>query len=560
MKLETVRIKNFRTITGEQVIHIENGVTLVGANNSGKTNALLAIYYFFTGYENKNGYNFDRDLPFGTKRERTSITCAFVANNSAPDEEILERYAKLRSLLNEGDQRALSDHNGFSINLYFNRNVPVYQVFPGAKKPEGKSAQYSLAQKAFVSAVLEAVLCCYIPSNKSISQLYAEFVSPFIKRRVAEALAPHEQEIKRSVRALATSMNATLRSSGLTNITAQFEYPDRTLENLISGFELYVKDSTASSIFSKGMGVQSAVLLSAFSWITRQQSDKSIIWLIEEPETFMHPTLASQSSRILGALSKISTVVTTTHSLSFIPGNVNLVQGVGIGSGGNTEIRRYKKLSEATEHIRHSLGVKFSDYFGLGEYNVFVEGETDVSYILANLQWVRQYDEDEYPLLNSPLTVFRDFGGVSDLQGFVRSNYGLIRKEVAAVSLFDGDEAGQKSIRDLSGYFGTKGGFTSNRDFVLIPGGMAIESLYPDEWIIDAHEEHGNWFGKWVVDAAGNISSFDIKDEFKKTFMRHMFSNASETREWDFLDKWLVVFNALEKALALQVARLDDLI
>ena len=53
MKLNTVRIKNFRTITSEQSIHIENGVTLVGANNSGKTNALLAIYYFFTGYENK---------------------------------------------------------------------------------------------------------------------------------------------------------------------------------------------------------------------------------------------------------------------------------------------------------------------------------------------------------------------------------------------------------------------------------------------------------------------------------------------------------------------------
>lgn len=558
MKLNTVRIKNFRTITSEQSIHIENGVTLVGANNSGKTNALLAIYYFFTGYENKHGYDFEKDLPFGTKRERTSITCVFDVNGARSDRDVLEKYAKLKLLLSDED-KVDGEVDSFSINLYFNRNVPVYQVFPGAKKPEGKSAQYSLAQKSLVVSVLDAMLCCYIPSNKSISQLYAEFVTPFIKKKVAEALAPHEQEIKKSVRALASSMNSTLRGSGLTNITAQFEYPNKTLENLISGFELYVKDSTASSIFSKGMGVQSAVLLSSFSWITRQQPNKSIIWLIEEPETYMHPTLASQSSKTLKALSLISTVVTTTHSLSFVPTNVNLVQGVVVSSSGGTEIKRYKKINEATEDIRQSLGVKFSDYFGLAEYNVFVEGETDVQYLTNILEWMQLYDEDDYPLLNSASTVFKDFGGVSDLQGFVRSNYGLIREEVAAVSLFDGDPAGQKSVSALNGYFGTKGGYDSNRDYVLIPGGLAIESLYPDEWIIEAAHNHRNWFSKWIVDAAGNISSFDIKDEFKKSFMRKMFSNSDDATDWEFLVKWRVILDALENALNVQSASLTDL-
>ncbi len=560
MKLNTVRIKNFRTITSEQSIHIENGVTLVGANNSGKTNALLAIYYFFTNYENKHGYNFEKDLPFETKRERTSITCLFLANGTRQDIEIMEKYRKLKLLLNEDNESANDEKNSFSINLYFNKNVPVYQVFPGAKKPPGKSAQYSIAQKAFVMSVLESMLCCYIPSNKSISQLYAEFVTPFMKKKVAEALAPHELEIKKSVRALSSSMNSTLRASGLGNITAQFEYPDKTLENLISGFELYVKDSTASSIFSKGMGVQSAVLLSSFAWITSQQSNKSIIWLIEEPETYMHPTLAAQSSKILKALASISTVVTTTHSLSFIPTNINLVQGVGVRSGGGTEIKRYKKLNEATEDIRHSLGVKFSDYFGLSELNLFVEGETDVLYINDVLKWINMYDEDAYPLLTSDSTIFKDFGGVSDLQGFVRSNYGLIRKEVAAVSLFDGDEAGQKSINALAGYFGKKGGYNSNRDYVLIPHGMAIESLYPDDWIQKAYEENANWFSKWVLDAAGNISNFDIKDDHKKSFMRLMFSYSDTTKDWDFLDKWIIVLDALENALKLQTASLKEAI
>ena len=556
MKLNTVRIKNFRTITNEQSISIENGVTLVGANNSGKTNALLAIYYFFTGYDNNLGYNSEKDLPFEIKRERTSITCTFTANNTTADNDILDKYEKLKSLLSTVEEPEEIDEFSFSINLYFNKNSPVYQVFPGIKKPQGKSAQYSTAQKNFISAVLDSMLCCYIPSNKSISQLYAEFVTPFIKKKIAEALAPHEQDIKKSVRALAASMNSTLKSSGLANITAQFEYPDKTLENLISGFDLYVKDSSSSPISSKGMGIQSAVLLSSFSWITRQQDTKSIIWLIEEPETYMHPTLASQSSKILKSLSKISTVVTTTHSLSFIPTNINLVQGVGAQIGGGTEIKKYKKLSEATEDIRNSLGVKFSDYFGLSEHNVFVEGETDVSYIMNVLKWISQYDEDLYPILNSGSTVYKDFGGVSDLQGFIRSNYGLLRKEVAAVSLFDGDEAGQKSINALAGFYGKKGGFNSNLDYVLIPKGMAIESLYPDEWIKQAHQDHSNWFSKWTVDAAGEISSFDIKDDHKKAYMNLMFAMSRDAMDWDFLDKWEVVLNALENALSIQTNNL----
>ena len=144
------------------------------------------------------------------------------------------------------------------------------------------------------------------------------------------------------------------------------------------------------------------------------------------------------------------------------------------------------------------------------------------------------------------------------MQGFVRSNYGLIRKEVAAVSLFDGDDAGQKSISALAGYFGKKGGYNSNRDYVLIPRGMAIESLYPDDWIKKANKENSTWFSKWVLDAAGNISTFDIKDDYKKSFMRLMFSYSEITENWGFLDKWIIVLDALENALSLQTSTLRE--
>ncbi|WP_158683254.1 AAA family ATPase, partial [Pseudomonas gingeri] len=72
MKIDSLRIKNFRTISTEQVLQVSDGLTLVGPNNAGKTNALLALYMFFTGYENNHSYNYLSDLTHGDKSVKTS--------------------------------------------------------------------------------------------------------------------------------------------------------------------------------------------------------------------------------------------------------------------------------------------------------------------------------------------------------------------------------------------------------------------------------------------------------------------------------------------------------
>ena len=308
MKITSLRVRNFRTITTEQTLNISNGLTLIGPNNSGKTNALLALYYFFTGHDNKYNYDPERDLPFFSKNIQTSLTCFFEADpNSETDNDILDKLRKLRQMLKV--PKSETSENSFSINVYFNKSLPVYQIYPGAKKADGKSPQYSTLQKSIISAVLDCFQCYYIPSNKSIAQLYDEFVSPFVKKQVAEALKPYDLEIRKSISSLTDSMNNELTESGLSRVHSYLEYPRNALEHLISGFELMMHDTNKSSIFTKGMGLQSAVLLSSFKWITQQNPEKTVIWLIEEPETYMHPSLAYQSSKILDQLSSISNVI-----------------------------------------------------------------------------------------------------------------------------------------------------------------------------------------------------------------------------------------------------------
>ncbi|WP_162048266.1 AAA family ATPase [Vibrio taketomensis] len=63
MKLDSIKVKNFRTLEEEVTVSFDGGVTIVGPNSSGKTNILKAVQMFFTGFDNKYHYCLSRDLP-----------------------------------------------------------------------------------------------------------------------------------------------------------------------------------------------------------------------------------------------------------------------------------------------------------------------------------------------------------------------------------------------------------------------------------------------------------------------------------------------------------------
>lgn len=550
MKIESLRIKNFRTISSEQVLNLSGGLTLVGPNNAGKTNALMALYMFFTGYDNRHGYSQATDLSFADKSVKTSLTCYFSGDPKGDDSEAFDKLAKLRSFLgqdDEGDQ--------FSINVYFNGDNPVYQVYPGVKRPEGKSPQYSMAQKAFIQVVLDSFRCYYIPSKKSIDELYNEFVSPFIRIKVADALSEHLPKIRLSASAVAKSMNSVLSENGLSKIKVGFDIPNGALSEFVSGFDLHVSDPDKSSIYSKGMGVQAAVLLSSFKWITEQQDDVNVIWLIEEPETYMHPSLAFQSSKILSALAGISTVVKTTHAINFVPTDVVLVQGVSRSAKtNNTLVKQFTNHRDATQSIRESLGVKFSDYFALAQYTLFVEGETDKMYI--EHVWSHMHDDqkNQYPFMNTTDFLIKDFTGVSDLLGFLKSNFGLLSSEISCVSLFDGDKAGVDSSKAMSQFCSNKDySFNANKEYVLIARGREMEGLFPDEWIVEAYEHEKNWFEvPPVIDSEDNLLSFKVRDASKKPFMRFMLERYDDDSTYDSSQKFFSLFKVINRAFELQ--------
>jgi hypothetical protein len=550
--LNEMRVRNYRTVGPEQTLTLLSGTTLVGPNNSGKTNLLRAVQLFFTGYDNSLGYNRQTDFTFGAGSLQTSLVATFLADGHAGDAEILDLLDELHAIV--GTSR---ETDSVTVNLYFTgaHDTPVYRVFGNAKVPVADRPAFSRKQKQLVESLLNMFRVHYVPSAKSIDSLYDDLLRPFVTHAAFLALEPHLSAVQKELDGIAETLNTELRSVGLSDISSSFYLPTEA-SKLLAGFELMLADPSNTQLSEKGQGIQSTVLFASFAWITEQEKRAGAVpvWLIEEPESYLHPELTKALFSILDTLALSSTVITTTHSLAFVPTSADRVQGVDLDLGSKrTTVTSFSSHAAATLRIRRSLGVQFSDYYNLARANVFVEGPSDGTLIRWALDLLDS-EGDKYPLLRDSL--IEDYGGVSQLEGFLKAAYAPIREERALVAVFDGDQAGHRARQALQQYCGQKEvPFEPNKDFVSVRNGFAIEGLFPDGWIIDLHAEHPSWFDGFSVDSAGDLEPFHVKDNRKGSLIAALRQRAEAGSAWD--DRWSTFLSAIEGALGWQLQRLS---
>ncbi|WP_072016068.1 ATP-dependent nuclease [Leptolyngbya sp. KIOST-1] len=553
MRLKNIRIKSYRTISSEQSLDLSKGMTIVGPNNTGKTNILRAIQLLFTGLDNKYNYQRDLDLTFRDTRSRTSLVAVFEGDPLENDKDIYDSLDELHSIL--GTSR--NDETEISLNLQFSSNSnPTYQFFPNAKKPRGnKQAQFSAKHRQLVTDLLSKFACFYIPSEKGVKELYNDLLVPSLKSLVAEKIYTYIDDIRGILDATAENINSVFSDVGISGIKASFGVPNDSLEEFISGFDFRLRDPEETSIFRKGMGIQSTAMMASFLWITSEEISRgrSVIWLLEEPESYLHPGLSLNCDKILKKLKEYALVVSTTHSLSFIPQDPKIVIGTELDSSGRTKFNSFKTYFEAGKSLRGSLGVRFSDYYNFSKFNVLLEGPTDRDYFLWILDLIPNNHDgfsSSWPYLRSAENSFMDFGGIKFLTGFLRATYEFISKETIVVSVFDGDSAAEDERRKLQHYFSNKQiPFNPNLHYVSVRNRFAIEGLFPDEWIINAYEEHSSWFDDFSVDASNYVEPFRVKDTSKTQFSNFMKALAKEKNDYKWAERWINVCQVIDSAL-----------
>lgn len=568
MQLRKLRIRHFRTVGPTEVeLPLEHSLTLVGPNNSGKTNILRAIEMFFTGHANELGYSRATDLTFGAISAKTSLLATFEgefdrhpATNgfayTGPDGGFFEDFDKLCSLY----AREPSEHT-FTLSLVFSpSDVPTYQFFPNLKKPADNASQAAIsrAQRQLVTDLLAKFSCHYIPSAKSMEQLYNEVLNPFLTRVAARAVDPQIKALEDSLAQVASDIDRELQAVGLDQLKASFALPGRGTESMLSRFEFELSDPHKTLVVRKGQGIQSTAFLAALRWVTAEEKrdGRQTVWLLEEPESYLHPELMGTVRGLLARLADDSRTVLSTHALSFVPDEVERVVGVDLDQAGHTEVRRFSTAVEAGDRLRRALGVRFSDYYSLSELNVAVEGPSDREFIAWYLKLV---GPEELELANLRAAQIRDFGGVRHLSGWLRATYTLVRDERALVVMLDGDQASEKERTDLVRYFGQKEiPFQANREYVIVRAGFPIEGVFPDEWLVAAERDHPSWFEDLAVDARGVLQSLRMSDTHKASIMNHLKQRGESETDTAWRVRLDEVALALDEALQIQAQRVGE--
>src|SRR5699024_9656332 len=162
-----------------------------------------------------------------------------------------------------------------------------------------------------VNILLDTFVCHYVPSSKSIGDLYSTLLLPFIKRSVTRVLSDKVTEINSNLSEISKALDSQLEIAGLSHIKSHFSLPNNSIEQLIDRFEFHLSDPNKTSIDRKGMGIQASAILASFLWITKEELNlkKRTIWLIEEPESYLHPQLAESCHRMLEQLRSESLLV-----------------------------------------------------------------------------------------------------------------------------------------------------------------------------------------------------------------------------------------------------------
>ncbi|EHY9847423.1 AAA family ATPase [Vibrio cholerae] len=551
MKLEHLRIRNFRTIGQEQSIDLTKGINIVGPNSSGKTNILKAIEMVFTGYDNVYGYQLKTDKTFGVTSGQTSLTVTFSGDREGADKDFFELYDELNEMLEE------PKNSGDRIQLYLsfpNSENPKYVFFSNDKKKEGTTVakKFSLIQRQAVSLLLDKFVCHYVPSSKSIDDLYTSLLQPFIKRSVSNVLKDKLDEINQSLSIISSHLDEQLSVAGLPHIRSHFSLPNDSLEELIHKFEFHLSDPNKTTIDRKGMGIQASAILASFLWITKEEKklNKNPVWLVEEPESYLHPELAESCHLMLDKINKEALLVTTTHSLGFVSQDPQRVVGT-ITENNETRVIKYNSYVEATTSIRKALGVRFSDFYNLGISNIFVEGKSDREVFKWFLERIgpEVLDGTDWPYVRA--SEILDFTGVSGMEGFMKATYEYIYSERPVVTVFDGDSAGDKTRTVLQRYFGNKNiPFHTQQDFVTLHDGFSLEGLFPHEWIIELYNEHPNWFSDFDIDVTGKLKPFSLKGNTQKEQLRsNLIQRANESENFKWAQRFVEVFNVVERAL-----------
>ncbi|UOX33613.1 AAA family ATPase [Flavobacterium sediminilitoris] len=435
MKLETVKIKNFRGYQTETVIPISNLTAFIGKNDAGKSSILEALEIFF----NNSLVNCEKeDLNISADNNKIEITCVFTefpaeliidaANPTSLEvEHLLNAENKLEikkefpataakpkekvyiicnhpSVENGNDLLTLKKAelkqraNQLGIpteNYNGNVNSSIRQAIRDSFEDLQLEVTELLVDKEDTKRVYDT-LKSYLPlyalfqSDRQSKDDDKEVTDP-MKIAVSQALAELNAEIEHikeqvRIKAVDTANRTLEKLKEMSPDLANELIPEfKTEPKFDSQFKLTIKSEEDIPINKRGSGIRRLILLNFFraeaERLRAQNPGNQIIFAFEEPETSQHPDHQEMLIQAFIELSNTgnSQIILTTHTPA-LGGLLPLNSLRFIQKNGNDRTVELG-TEEVFEKIAETLGVLADPISKSANAILLLEGKSDITFV-----------------------------------------------------------------------------------------------------------------------------------------------------------------------------------
>lgn len=324
MKISNVEIKNFRSIEYANIA-LSDFNTLVGQNNTGKTNFFEALGWFYSGTSLSNDMKFLRNPELevevsveftgalhGAENMRNEGNRTKIQNvlGGSDKIKITRKGSDVKKRLVEVNNIVVKNPTGFDPAL--NDFLPKFEYIH-TRQYYDEFTKYS--QKSAVGIMLSSVIDEILNDDPK----YKAFRKTF-----EELFNADDSVVNGHFLALGNSVRNHLEKqfSECTKVFFEVLSPDFT--DLLKRFETVVDDGIETYAGDKGDGMQRALMLAIIQAYAdyrkaREDAGKSFLFVIDEAELHLHPTAQRKLKDVLVTLSKsLDQVIISTHSSVFV--------------------------------------------------------------------------------------------------------------------------------------------------------------------------------------------------------------------------------------------------
>lgn len=473
MRIYKIKVQNYRGIRNSGWIEFDKINAIVGKNDAGKSSILHAINEFynenklldgskhlgaetgevteieicFTGEELRNVPKvlLDDDSFLHLKKTAQDVGETYKRYIIVKDFEKIEyrnlfqlTTAKYNSLYHALGKECPDDIDMNAITNLVNELLKIE-----INSVEGEYEVKSTILKQFLEEILPQFSLFLADTDLDTST--SSFQNQF-KRIVTNTIETHITEFSNLQQKVSLTLIGEINKIGqymethyseLTELKPNIVYDWQKLIN----FDVIMKDLSGYeiSLSNKGTGIQRLFMVSYFQYLAEQsaEDERSYIFVIEEPETFLHPGAQRTLLDSLKHISKVHQVIITTHSPVFASEIENKYIIVASKENGESVYKQGDLVS--AELLVKELGVLASDNILNSKLLVFVEGSNDVKFwgYIYKAVIGHTYEEDNILFVPGGGTELHNIAEMNLMSKLNRNFLVIIDKDAGAIDYKD---------------------------------------------------------------------------------------------------------------------------